>query len=212
LLCLLVPRRFAAKDSGGFTEETMLDFPLADFMDEQVCYQFLLQLLHPDGLGCPRCGKENYRVHRRNRAPVLDYRCSGCGRIFNCHTQTLLHKTHKTPSQWVLILRGISQGATTNQLSRELGLSYGHLLDLRHKLQGWLEQQALPKPLTDSEVEVDEMYQNAGKKRGKARVGHGQTQTARQSESGSWHLEEGSSADPWNPGTHQQAIGAQGVA
>jgi hypothetical protein len=70
----------------------------------------------------------------------------------------------------------------------------------------------LPKPMTDSEVEVDEMYQNAGKKRGKTRVGHGQAQVSGQSESGSWHVEERSSADPWDPGTHQQAIGAQGIA
>ena len=36
---------------------------------------------------------------------MLDYRCNDCRRVFNLFTQTPLHKTQKTPAQWVLILR-----------------------------------------------------------------------------------------------------------
>jgi len=32
----------------------MLRFPLDGLLDEQACYDFLLRLLHPDGLHCPR--------------------------------------------------------------------------------------------------------------------------------------------------------------
>ena len=33
-----------------------MDFPIAELMDEDACYQKLLNWLHPDGLACPRCG------------------------------------------------------------------------------------------------------------------------------------------------------------
>ena len=31
----------------------MLRFPLDGLLDEQACYDFLLRILHPDGLHCP---------------------------------------------------------------------------------------------------------------------------------------------------------------
>jgi hypothetical protein len=31
-----------------------MDFPLLDYLDEDACYAKLLDLLHPDGLACPR--------------------------------------------------------------------------------------------------------------------------------------------------------------
>jgi hypothetical protein len=30
-----------------------MDFPLTDLMDDQTCYDFLVTLLHPNGLACP---------------------------------------------------------------------------------------------------------------------------------------------------------------
>ena len=54
-----------------------MDFPITDLMDEDACYQFLVQILHPDGLACPRCQtRDGLKVHKRLRAPILDYRCA----------------------------------------------------------------------------------------------------------------------------------------
>jgi transposase-like protein len=142
-----------------------MDFPIAEFMDEDACYQKIVAVLHPDGLVCPRCGsRDGFRVHRRTRDPVLDYRCS-CGRVFNAFTETVLHKTHRRPSEILLILRGIAQGTTTARLARELNRHRQHLLRLRHRLQEQALKAADPRPLDDTEVEADEMYQNAGEKR-----------------------------------------------
>ena len=53
-----------------------MDFPITELMDEDACYAKLVAWLHPDGLACPRCGaRDRMGVHRRHRAPVLDYRC-----------------------------------------------------------------------------------------------------------------------------------------
>jgi transposase-like protein len=129
----------------------------------------LVARLHPDGLACPRCGgRDRLGVHRRHRAPVLDYRCKACGRVFNAYTGTLLHGTRRPPGELVLILRGVAQGVPTAQLARELARDRPRLLALRHRLQhaAWAfrDQTRLP----DKVVEADEMYQNAGEKRGPA--------------------------------------------
>src|SRR3954447_11435954 len=106
-----------------------MDFPITRLMDEDACYRYLLEVLHPDGLACPRCGdRDGPKVHRRHRAPVLDYRCTACGRVFNAFTGTTFHKTHRRPSEVLLILRGLSQGESTARLARELKGHRPHLL------------------------------------------------------------------------------------
>jgi transposase len=142
-----------------------MDFPIADLMDQDACYHKLVGWLHPDGLDCPNCKADDHlRVHRRHRAPVLDYRCTACGRVFNAFTGTPLAGTHRTPAQIVLILRGFAQGVPTAQLARELGCDRKHLLELRHLMQDDAARWPDRNPLGDGVVEGDEMFQNAGEK------------------------------------------------
>lgn len=144
-----------------------MDFPILELMDNASCYQFLVDTLHPDGLHCPTCRRNDaLSVHDRHRPPVFDYRCRHCGVVFNAYTGTPLQKTHRPPVQLVLILRGICQGTPTAQLARELGCDRKHLLTLRHRLQGLALQAAQQMgPVAGSTTEADEMFQNAGEKR-----------------------------------------------
>ena len=157
-----------------------MDFPLSMLMDEQACYDKLVEVLHPRGLVCPRCRSSQGGVHRRCRAPVLDYQCGDCGRVFNVYTGSALEGTRRSPAQVLLILRGFTQGVSTAALARELEISRGHLLDLRHQCQASALALAgadkplpplpsIPDPLPDAVTEADEMYQNAGEKRRPAR-------------------------------------------
>jgi transposase-like protein len=142
-----------------------MDFPLTGLMGEGACYERLVEALHPDGLACPRCGGDRLGVHRKHRAPILDYRCRDCRRVFNAFTGTALQKTSRRPSELVLILRGIAQGASTARLARELGCDRMKLLALRHKLQANAAAGLDPDPLPDAVAEADECYVNAGEKR-----------------------------------------------
>src|SRR5438874_2554530 len=62
----------------------MLQFSTVELMDEQKCYDFLIGILHPNGLCCGKCQRPvaAAKVHRHERAPVLFYRCA-CGCIYN---------------------------------------------------------------------------------------------------------------------------------
>jgi transposase-like protein len=155
-------------------EEPMaMDFPIDDLMDEDACYARLLEVLHPRGLACPRCEARDdaarLKVHRRHRAPVLDYQCRECGRVFNVFAGTPLSGTPKRPSKIMLLLRGVAKGETTAALARELGCGRSHLLELRHKLQANAAKaldRVDPALLTqDAAVEADEVYVAAGEKR-----------------------------------------------
>ena len=112
-----------------------MDFPIQDLMNEDACYQFLLDLFHPAGLRCPRChAAEGFYTHRYFREPVLDYRCPRCGRVFNTFTGTSLQGTHRRPAQLLLILRGIAQGTPTAPMARELGCDRKELLSGRPQI------------------------------------------------------------------------------
>jgi transposase len=142
-----------------------MDFPIDDLLDEDACYHRLLTWIHLEGLSCPDCHRDDQlRIHRRNREPVVDYRCGHCGRVFNAFTGTALQGIHYRPSTILLILRGIAQGVPTAQLARELSCDRGHLLALRHRLQDLAFRLRHRLPLDDPVVEADELYQNAGEK------------------------------------------------
>jgi transposase-like protein len=147
-----------------------MDFSLIDSLDEDACYAQLVELLHPGGLACPRCGqRQGLGIHRCHREPVLDYQCGSCGRVFNAWTRTFLQGIQRRPSQVLMILRGIAQGTPTAQMARELGCDRRHLLVLRHRLQEHARIGLDRNPLGDPVVEGDEMYQNAGEQRHPAR-------------------------------------------
>jgi hypothetical protein len=84
-------------------------------------------------------------------------------------TQTSFEKTRQSPSTLVLLLRGIAQGETTARLARELSMSYPQVLTLRQRIQENLYEK-LPTDILEEEheIEVDELFQNAGEKRNPA--------------------------------------------
>jgi hypothetical protein len=143
----------------------MIRFSTVELMDEQKCYDYLVEILHPDGLCCPECKSpvEQSKVHRRDRAPILYFRCC-CGRIYNAFSGTLWGGTHHRCCVIVRILQGFAQGIPTLHLAKELGIDRKHLLERRHKIQEFAAQACIREPFLDEVVEADEMYQNTGEK------------------------------------------------
>lgn len=141
-------------------------FPITDLLSEQNCHDFLLGLLHPDGLGCPSGHPlpDGQHPHRRVRATVADYRCRTCGKVFNLFTGTVWARTHYSCAKIVLILRGFAQGTPTLQLADELGCDYGTLLGYRHEMQAAALLLQDTSPLPGAVTEADEAFQNAGEK------------------------------------------------
>jgi transposase-like protein len=115
----------------------MMLFAVEDLLDEERCYQRLLEALHPEGMHCPKghALPADQAPHDRHRAPLVDFRCRQCHKVFNVFTGTALTGVRHRPGRLLLILRGFCQGVPTLHLARELGASRRHLLDRRHRVQ-----------------------------------------------------------------------------
>ena len=117
----------------------MMDFPMARVIDEQACYDWLVELLHPGGLCCPRGHPVSLAgVHKRHREPVLGYQCNGlgCRAVYTAFTGTMWQNAQWRPSQIVQLLQGVSQGKSSAQIAREIGIHREYVMARRNQLQG----------------------------------------------------------------------------
>ena len=166
-----------------------MDFPIHSLIDEKQAQAWVLNHFHPEGLYCPKCqaSVSEARNFRKTETSGLQvYRCKHCQSIYNLYSGTVFAGSQFRPSQVVLLLRGVCQGVSSAQLSRELDMSRQTVLSIRRKLQASAETIQPEDALPDAEVETDEMFQNAGEKgekhvdasdpprrRGNKRRGHG---------------------------------------
>ncbi len=145
-----------------------MDFPLVDLLNPQACYDYLLQVLHPTGLACPRLPAPG-QVGRPPlpAGPVLDYQCSHCGCVFPRRLDGHPPGQHASDpgGNHSHPPRHPSRRSHCPRLARELNCDRKHLLELRRKLQGWSSSLGHKIPaLVDEVTEADEMFQNAGEK------------------------------------------------
>ena len=124
----------------------MLIFPLDGLLDEQACYDWLVEVLHPQDLACPHghplpCGQ---KPHDRHRAPVMDYRCRACGAVYNLFTGTLLKGIRWPCSTVILMLKGFAEGTPSKHLAQELKIDRIQLMQWRHRVQSLLMERLSP--------------------------------------------------------------------
>ena len=146
-----------------------MDFPITNLLDHEASTNWVQEHFHPNGLKCPHCGAgvedaREFRITKRSQLRV--YRCHQCQGIYNLYSGTVFEGRHLRPAQVVLLLRGVCQGKSAAQIGRELAISRTTATDLRHLLQANAEGLQPQTPLPDNVTETDEMFQNAGEKRG----------------------------------------------
>jgi transposase-like protein len=141
----------------------MIDFPIAELLDDSTCTRWLERHLHPNGLRCPHCGHPERRLFRE-QAHFPAYRCRACHGYDTLLTGTVFAKTRQRPATLVLLRRGVAKGEPTARLARELGLSRTQLHTLRQRLHTNLNDTAPTNVMSGTAFEADELYQNAGEK------------------------------------------------
>lgn len=142
----------------------MIDFPIAELLEDSICILWLERHLHPQGLQCPHCRSTERRLFRE-QGHFPAYRCRAWDGYYTLLTGTVFEKTRQRPATLVLLLRGIAKGEPTARLARELGLSRKQLHTLRRRIQAQLNETAPTGVMTGVAFEADELYQNAGEKK-----------------------------------------------
>jgi transposase-like protein len=121
-----------------------MELPAIDGHDETACYESLVNLLHPQGLECPKCkSREGWHIHRRHRAPVLDYRCTRCQRVFNAWTGTVLCNTHLPPHVLWLLMESIVHQQSLTGVARATNRARSSLVVWHLRLRRFLRDSLL---------------------------------------------------------------------
>jgi transposase-like protein len=139
----------------------MIDFPMAELLDDRLCMSWLERHLHPAGFRCPHCGSTERRLFRQPRH-FPAYRCCGCDGYDTLLTGTVFQKTRQRPAMLVLVLRGLTTGESTARLARELSMSRKPRHTLRQRVPTNLNDTAPTGFMMGTTFEADERYQNAG--------------------------------------------------
>lgn len=146
-----------------------MDFPIIDLMSEKASEEWIMKYFHPTGIRCPHCGAAwasafEFRTTRKSQLTV--YRCRECRGIYNLYSGTIFEARQLRPAQVVLLVRGVLKGESAATLARELGMSRTTITELRHLIQQNAAHLQTETALSDNVVEADELFQNAGEKRG----------------------------------------------
>jgi len=146
-------------------------FPIAELLDERQSVEWVEKYFHPKRLRCPGCGAttKDARQFRTHRGGFVDYRCQRCQSSSNLYTGTIFAGSNLEPRRAVLLLRGVCKGEPSATLAEELGLSRQCVHRWRQRIQQNAYARLSDAALSDAETETDEMFQNAGEKRRKAR-------------------------------------------
>lgn len=142
------------------------------FPDEASCYQYLVDMRWPGGVGCPRCG--NVKVHKLKKA--FRWQCKLCaknGYRFSPLVGTIFENTNYPLREWfrvILLMCSSKKGISALQIHRMIGTgSYRTAWYMCHRIRAAMRNETFKK-LTGV-VEVDETY--IGGKAHNRHGGHG---------------------------------------
>ncbi|WP_084457158.1 transposase [Desulfogranum mediterraneum] len=137
-----------AKNSIQFQKGLSLTNFLAQYGDEEKCYQALFTFRWPRGFVCPRCGHAGHCQIASRKVLQCNY----------CHTQTSLtagtiFASTKLPlTVWFLAIYLVTQakvGIYSLHLGRTLGVSANTALRIKHKLQQAMKERDDTQPLKE---------------------------------------------------------------
>lgn len=149
---------------------TMHQF-FAQFPDDDVCLDHLMQTRFGKEFDCPNCGKHStfYRIQAEKA-----YSCKWCGHHVHPMVGTPFHRSHMPLQRWyyaMYLFTVTRHGVSAKELQRQFGCSYKSAWRMGHEIRKYMAVLDGNGPL-DGDVEADESYVG-GKRPGKRGRGAG---------------------------------------
>ena len=139
----------------GITIMQLLD---KHFPDDETSEMWFANVLHPDGVVCPRCGSA--KVKRENKVKREPWRCGakGCHRRFSIKRGAIMEGSKLGYRVWAAALYFMVthlKGISANKLHREIGVNYRTAWYLGHRIREAFKRDP---ELMAGPVQLDEMY------------------------------------------------------
>lgn len=134
--------------------------------DERKAGEFVERLRWPDGaIICPLCDKRETRVYECSAANAdrKQWKCASCRKKFSVTSRSIFEGSHVPLGKWIyaiFLLCSSKKGVSSNQLMRELGISYRSAWFITHRIREAIKSEPLASMLgkDGAVVEIDETF------------------------------------------------------
>ncbi|MBA2881816.1 hypothetical protein HNR65_002147 [Desulfosalsimonas propionicica] len=107
-----------------------------NFLDADVCRQWILRRLHPDGAFCPCCGSGLTGTALGRFWQSRTVTCRSCGRDFTARTGTILAGKNLSYQEIVLMAWLMARGDSNSEISEIIGCNRETVRLWRFQLEG----------------------------------------------------------------------------
>jgi len=130
--------------------------------DEAKAFEMIEKLRWPNGPVCPHCGGTE-RIYDLRKTRVGLRKCGQCRKQFTVRVGSIFEDSPLPLGKWILAIHlmcSSKKGVSSNQLKRELGISYQSAWFLTHRIRLAMTQDPLRSLLGGENkiVELDETY------------------------------------------------------
>ena len=133
------------------------------FQDEQAAYDFLEEILWPNGPVCPHCGATDRIYELKGSSTRIGVRkCGYCRKQFTVKVGTVFESSHVPLTRWLQamhLLCSSKKGISSHQLHRLLDVTYKTAWFMSHRIREAMRDGTLaPLGGNGGTVEADETY------------------------------------------------------
>ena len=125
------------------------------FSDPDKCLNFLVPLLWPDGITCPRCESANHSFISTRRL----WKCKGCKKQFSVKVGTIMEDSPLGLDKWLTgmwLITNAKNGISSHEVGRAIGITQKSAWFLLHRIRLAMQNGTFGK--LKGEVEVDETF------------------------------------------------------
>jgi len=109
-----------------------------DFLNEETCRLWLLNLLHPEGASCPECGKKvDHEKSRVNFWKMNRVACKECGKNFTAMTATAICGVSLDVRKIYMMILLIGMKRTRREIAEMLQVSIETVRQWEKRLDAW---------------------------------------------------------------------------
>jgi len=124
-----------------------------EFSTQHKCEEYLARMRWPDGVRCPRCGRD----HQHHMPKYRKWYCKHCDYQYSVTAGTIFHGTKLPLTKWMVavwFLCHSPKGCSAKQLERILGVCYETAWSMAHRIREAMANDVNMRMLS-GEIELD---------------------------------------------------------